>query len=95
MFTGIVEEVGAVSRRSGSDLSILAEVVLEGMRIGDSIAVNGACLTVAAFDEKGFTAKVAPETAERTTLGTTRPGDAVNLERAMAIVDPAQGSLFG
>jgi len=87
MFTGIVEEVGAVSRRSGSDLSILAEVVLEGMRIGDSIAVNGACLTVAAFDEKGFTAQVSPETAERTTLGTARPGDAVNLERAMAMGD--------
>lgn len=87
MFTGIVEEVGAIARRSGADLSILAEVVLEGIQVGDSIAVNGACLTVSAFDDNGFTAQVSPETAERTTLGAARVGDAVNLERAMAMGD--------
>lgn len=87
MFTGIVEEVGAIARRSGPDIAILAKVVLEKIQIGDSIAVNGACLTVTSFDEKGFTAQVSPETAERTTLGAARPGDAVNLERAMAMGD--------
>ena len=87
MFTGIVEEVGAISRKSGAELSILAEVVLEGMHVGDSIAVNGACLTVTAFNERGFTAQISPETAERTTLSAARPGDAVNLERALAMGD--------
>lgn len=84
MFTGIIEEVGAVSRRSGSDLTILAKTVLEGIRVGDSIAVNGACLTVVSFDESGFVVQLSPETIERTTLGALRVGDAVNLERALA-----------
>jgi riboflavin synthase len=87
MFTGIIEEVGAISRRSGSDIAILAEVVLDDIQIGDSICVNGACLTVTTFDDKGFTAQTSPETVERTTLGKAKPGDAVNLERAMAVGD--------
>lgn len=83
MFTGIIEEVGAVARRSPSDLKILAERVLEGVQEGDSIAVNGVCLTVVSYEKDGFIAQVSPETSERTTLGRLRAGDAVNLERAM------------
>lgn len=84
MFTGIIEEVGAISRRSGADMTILAKTVLEGVREGDSIAVNGTCLTVVAFDEEGFVVQVSPETLQRTTLGQLKAGDAVNLERALA-----------
>ncbi|NUM53001.1 MAG: riboflavin synthase [Candidatus Hydrogenedentes bacterium] len=84
MFTGIIEEVGAVSRRSGSDITILAKSVLEGAREGDSIAVNGTCLTVVSFNAESFVVQVSPETYKRTTLGNLKPGDAVNLERALA-----------
>ncbi|MCC6698605.1 MAG: riboflavin synthase [Candidatus Hydrogenedentes bacterium] len=84
MFTGIIEEVGAVSRRSGSDMTIMAKIVLEGVQEGDSIAVNGACLTVVSFSHDSFVVQMSPETLERTTLGSLRPGDAVNLERALA-----------
>ncbi len=83
MFTGLIEEVGAVSRRSGPDLAIVAEVVMEGLQLGDSVAVNGACLTVAALLDNGFVAQVSPETYAKTALGTLQPGHAVNLERAM------------
>jgi riboflavin synthase len=84
MFTGIIEEVGAISRRSGADMTILAKTVLDGVKEGDSIAVNGICLTVVAFDDEGFVVQVSPETLQRTTLGHLKPGDAVNLERALA-----------
>lgn len=84
MFTGIIEEVGAVSRRSGSDMTVMAKIVLEGVQEGDSIAVNGACLTVVSFGPDSFVVQMSPETLERTTLGSLRPGDAVNLERALA-----------
>jgi len=84
MFTGIIEEVGAVSRRSGADIAILARTVLDGVREGDSIAVNGTCLTVVAHDLESFVVQVSPETYKRTTLGALKPGDAVNLERALA-----------
>ncbi|MBM3288657.1 MAG: riboflavin synthase [Candidatus Hydrogenedentes bacterium] len=84
MFTGIIEEVGAVSRRSGADITVLARTVLEGVREGDSIAVNGTCLTVVAHDAESFVVQVSPETYKRTTLGALKPGDAVNLERALA-----------
>jgi len=83
MFTGLIEEVGAVSRRSGADLAILAETILDDVKEGDSIAVDGVCLTAVAITENGFVAQMSPETMERTTLGALRPGDAVNLERAM------------
>jgi riboflavin synthase len=84
MFTGIIEEVGAISRRSGSDITILAQTVLDGVREGDSIAVNGTCLTVVSFDAESFVVQVSPETYKRTTLGNLKVGDAVNLERALA-----------
>ena len=88
MFTGIIEEIGTVRRvvsgpKEGS-LDIQAKLVLEGARIGDSIAVNGVCLTVTSLRESGFTADVMPETLRRSNLGNLRGGDSVDLERAMA-----------
>ena len=83
MFTGLIEEVGAVLRRSGADLAIMAEVVLEDLKPGDSIAIDGACLTVTAVNDRGFVVQASPETLSRTTLSRLKAGDAVNLERAM------------
>ena len=88
MFTGIIEEMGVVLalKRSGSSgaLQIRAKKVLEGTQIGDSIAVNGVCLTVTKRDNASFTADVMPETLARSSLGQAKPGGSVNLERAMA-----------
>lgn len=88
MFTGIVEETGhvvqVVSGSTSGELRIGAAKVLEGTGIGDSIAVNGVCLTVTRLFKDGFTADVMPETLRRCNLGRLRSGDRVNLERAMA-----------
>lgn len=88
MFTGIVEEKGTVkyiniAGVSGS-IAVKASKVLEGTKIGDSIAVNGVCLTVVTLQPDGFSADVMAETLRRTSLGQCQPGDRVNLERAMA-----------
>ncbi len=87
MFTGLIEEIGnvaAVTRKDGGyQLAIAAKTVLEGAALGDSIAVNGVCLTVTAFDDAGFTVGLAPETLAKTDLGSLSPGDGVNLERAV------------
>lgn len=93
MFTGIIEEVGTVTRRAGDTLVIRAKTVLEDVRDGDSIAVDGVCLTVAEHGEGRFTARVSPETYQRTTLGRLREGSAVNLERALALGDRLGGHL--
>ena len=89
MFTGIVEEVGSVrtvlpGARAGK-ICIAARKALEGTRVGDSIAVNGVCLTVVQLAEDSFTADVMPETLAKTNLGALKPGSAVDLERAMAV----------
>lgn len=88
MFTGIVEEMGTVRRLNQSpnrcELELSASKVLEGTQIGDSIAVNGVCLTVIRLGEEHFTADVMPETLRRSNLGQLKPGSRVNLERAMA-----------
>ena len=88
MFTGIVEEVGTVrsvvSGGSSGEIAINASTVLENTKIGDSIAVNGVCLTVTKMTDGGFTADVMPETLRRSNLGGLHIGDGVNLERAMA-----------
>ena len=88
MFTGIVEEIGQIAAiRKGSAsavLSIIASKLLEGTSIGDSIAVNGICLTVTGMQERSFTADVMAETLRRSSLGVLGKGAAVNLERAMA-----------
>ncbi len=91
MFTGIVEEVGRVKRVEGTRLTFEARTTLEGTRLGDSIAVNGACLTAVELDADSFAVDVTPETLRRTNLGSLRPGDRVNLERPLA----ANGRLGG
>ncbi|MGO4370804.1 riboflavin synthase [Paenibacillus sp. 2TAB19] len=87
MFTGLIEEVGKLKgvKKQGEAmrLSIGAARVLEGVRIGDSISVNGVCLTVTDYDGGSFAADVMPETFRRSTLHALRSGEAVNLERAM------------
>ncbi len=87
MFTGLIEEMGAVADvRAGADsfeLVISASTVLEDVRLGDSIAVNGVCLTVTAFDDARFTVGLAPETLKRTNLGDLAAGAPVNLERSV------------
>ncbi len=88
MFTGIIEEVGEVTglRQSATStvLGIRAKTVLGGTKIGDSIAVNGVCLTVVRMTDDGFDGDVMPETMRRTNLGSLKPKSRVNLERAMA-----------
>jgi riboflavin synthase len=88
MFTGIVEEIGRVVRREAltglTRLTIAAERVLGGTQIGDSIAVNGACLTVVSRDDTSFAVEATPETLRRTSLGELREGAGVHLERALA-----------
>lgn len=88
MFTGIIEEVGrirhVITGAVSGEIGIGAAKVLEGTKIGDSIAVNGVCLTVTSLQADGFTADVMPETLRRTNLGDLRIGDSVDLERAMA-----------
>ncbi|MGB4092808.1 MAG: riboflavin synthase [Ruminococcus flavefaciens] len=88
MFTGIIEEVGTVKtvQHSGNSsfIRIEAKKILEDVRLGDSIAVNGVCLTVTHFDSTTFQADVMNETLSRSSLGSLRNGSPVNLERAMA-----------
>ncbi len=88
MFSGIVEELGVIARAApsaeGLALTVDCETVLDGTRIGDSIAVDGVCLTVAAIAATSFTANVQPVTARLSTLGALRSGARVNLERAIA-----------
>ena len=95
MFTGIIEEIGTVRRiergARGARLTIGAETVLEGTRIGDSIATNGVCLTVTGMTADSFSADVMAETLRRSGLGALQSGSPVNLERAM----PADGRFGG
>jgi riboflavin synthase len=88
MFTGIIEEIGTMRRisRQGQAmiLTIGAKRILEDVHLGDSISVNGVCLTVVQFDESSITLDVMPETFRRTSLARLHVGETVNLERAMA-----------
>ena len=93
MFTGIVEELGTVARRDGSRLRIEAEVVTSDAGLGDSIAVDGTCLTVVALGEGWWEADVVDETFSRTTLGDLVVGDRVNLERPVRVQDRLGGHL--
>ncbi|TEB05722.1 Riboflavin synthase [Pelotomaculum schinkii] len=97
MFTGIIEEIGTLrSIRRGSDsaqLVIEAEKVLQGSQVGDSIAVNGVCLTAVRFETGRFTADVMAETLDKTNLGLLHSGDKVNLERALRLGDRLGGHL--
>lgn len=97
MFTGLVEEVGVLEAMTGSaeasQLVISAERVLEGVQIGDSIAVNGICLTVTSYTARHFTVDVMPETLNKTSLRKLRQGHRVNLERAMRLGDRFGGHI--
>ncbi len=88
MFTGIIEEIGTVRSirrgRVSASMEIGCKEILEDVKIGDSIAVNGVCLTVTALTGRGFTADVMHETLRRSSLGGLKAGSRVNLERAMA-----------
>lgn len=91
MFTGIIEEVGTIKSATPKGLTIAASRVLEGTTPGDSISVNGACLTVTHLGDGAFTVDIMPETQRHTNLGSMRRGDRVNLERSM----PLGGRLGG
>ncbi|KIX84803.1 riboflavin synthase [Thermus filiformis] len=93
MFTGLVEETGVILKREEGSLLRLkvgAKRVLEGTRVGDSLAVNGACLTVVELDKEGFSVELAQETLRRT-AGPWRVGQRVNLERALRVGDRLGG----
>lgn len=97
MFTGLIEEVGTVrsiqpGTRSAT-ITIAASAVLDGTRVGDSIAVSGVCLTVCSLDDARFAADAMPETLQRSTLGALRPGSPVNLERALRLSDRLGGHI--
>ncbi|MBP3718673.1 MAG: riboflavin synthase [Eubacterium sp.] len=89
MFTGIIEEVGIVRSITKGSLSAILDIscskVLEDTKVGDSIAVNGVCLTVTSLEETSFTADVMAETLRRSSLGELSKGSKVNLERAMQL----------
>lgn len=93
MFTGIVEEVGRAGGAPKGELFIKAAVVLEETKLGDSIAVNGTCLTVTRLEPGGFAVDLAPETLRRTNLGALTAGAAVNLERSLAFGGRVGGHL--
>ena len=84
MFTGIIEETGTILSAGNGKICIAAQKVLDGTKIGDSIAVNGVCLTVTNMESLSFTADVMNETLSRSNLGSLKKGSQVNLERAMA-----------
>ena len=93
MFTGIVEEIGTINSLVNRVLTIQAEQVLADIKLGDSISVNGTCLTVVNFTESKFSVDLAPETLRRTAFGNLNPGDTVNLERALAANDRFGGHM--
>lgn len=97
MFTGLVEEVGQVSRIQNGlkscQLTIKCQRVLEGLKLGDSIASNGVCLTVVSFDKGSFTADVMPATLRVSSLGSLQVGDSINLERALRLGDRLGGHM--
>jgi riboflavin synthase len=93
MFTGIIEEIGTVREIREGRMIINAKKVLWGTNLGDSIAVNGVDLTCSYLEEGGFHASVMPETYRRTNLGDLKPGDSVNLERAMTLAQRIGGHL--
>jgi riboflavin synthase len=97
MFTGLIEEVGTLRRLVESERSAVLEIeahaVLAGTQVGDSIATSGACLTVTRLSAGRFWADAMPETVRRTTLGRKRPGDGLNLERALTLQSRLGGHL--
>ncbi|MBH0189095.1 MAG: riboflavin synthase, partial [Nitrospira sp.] len=97
MFTGIVEEMGAISMLektlAGTRVTVLASTVMGDLKIGDSVSVNGVCLTAVSIGEREFSVEVSPETLSVTTLGSMAAGTPVNLERAMKMNERIGGHL--
>lgn len=97
MFTGIIESLGVIHRvipqGEGKILQIRCDLDLSDTRIGDSIAVNGACLTAVHLEKHAFSVDMAPETVARTTFKTAAPGMQVNVERAMQLTSRVDGHL--
>jgi riboflavin synthase len=97
MFTGIIEEMGCIRRlvplQEAVELTVACKQSLEGMQLGDSIAVDGICLTVTAFDSESFTALASAETLRRTSLGDKKVGDYVNLECPLTLAKKLSGHL--
>ena len=91
MFTGIIEEVGIVAAFNklshGADLKISCEKILEDVKLGDSISVNGVCQTVIKFDNTSFEVKISDETLNVSNLSNLKTGNLVNLERALKLSD--------
>ena len=98
MFTGLIEEIGVVEEaiRSGDSLKlkVRADRVLKDLKVGDSISLDGACLTVTDLNTESFRVEIVEETLRRTTLGRLKRGDRVNLERAMRLSDRLGGHLI-
>jgi riboflavin synthase len=93
MFTGIVEELGVVAKISNNAMTVHASKVTEDLKLGDSIAVNGTCLTAVNFSRTEFSVDLSPETMRRTSLGQLSEGSPVNLERALLASDRMGGHI--
>ena len=93
MFTGIIEEVGRITSVQSGKLVISASEVLRGIELGESIAVNGVCLTITSFSTSSFSVDIMLETLRRTNLGLLGAGDEVNLERPLTLEKPLGGHL--
>jgi riboflavin synthase len=97
MFTGIVEETGGITAMertlAGTRMTILASAIMGDLKIGDSVSVNGVCLTVVVRSEHDFSVELSPETLSVTTLGQLAPGVPVNLERAMKLSERIGGHM--
>jgi riboflavin synthase len=93
MFTGIIEEMGIIRSLGRDGLEVSAQKTLEGTQLGDSIAVEGVCLTVTKIEQNWFKVNLMPETLRRTNFGQLRPGDPVNLERALTLNSRLGGHL--
>ena len=97
MFTGLLEEIGIVQsvhhNGESATVSISAKVITNDLKLGDSVNTNGACLTVTSFSSSGFSVDAVAETMRRTTLSNLKPGDKVNLERALQLNDRLGGHM--
>ncbi|MDR1159141.1 MAG: riboflavin synthase, partial [Syntrophomonadaceae bacterium] len=97
IFTGLIEEIGQIRnvepRSESIKIDIKADKILEDIALGDSIAVNGVCLTIIGFGDKYFSAEAMPETMDKSTLNVLRKGDRINLERALRLGDRLGGHI--
>ncbi len=95
MFSGIIEELGTLKKRSSlkgiAQLEVCAQEIRKDIKIGDSVALNGVCLTVIAFDNNGFSFEAMAQTLKNTNLGLLKIGEKINLERALKIGDRVSG----